>query len=217
MKETPIIMSGNHPKLVLDGIKTVTRRTAGLNELNKEPARWEYMRTNNDGNFLFWVLGNDPELDEEKRYRLVKCPYGQVGDRLWVREAHTWVTLGEKDPWKDRAIADGSFRRDKNGEPVTMIYKADGVEIPASWTPSIHMFRWASRITLEITEVRVERVQEITEEDCKKEGIEEDRNGIDIEPSILFHMLWDSLNAKRGYGWAVNPWVWVISFRRLDG
>ena len=99
-------------------------------------------------------------------------------------------------------------------------------EIFPKWKPSIFMPRWASRITLEIEDVRVERLQEITEEDAKAEGIFAYgyEAGLCGEGSIIelptyiepFMELWDSLNAKRGYGWAENPWVWVISFRRIE-
>ncbi len=209
MKETGIIMSGNHPKLVLDGRKTQTRRTSGLKEINLEPDRWEYMRTNNDGAALFWVVANDPEPDNEKRFKLVKCPYGQVGDRLWVRE--TWA-YGYT-----------------NQSPDRIIYKADNTPLPdalargtytasagfGKWAPSIHMFRKDSRITLEITDIRVERVQEISFADRLAEGITYKFPYIQ-DTKRDFANLWDSLNAKRGYGWEVNPWVWVIGFKRYS-
>ncbi len=111
----------------------------------------------------------------------------------------------------------------------SIIYKADGSDISASrdgWTPSIHMPRWASRITLEIVSVRVERVQEISGEDSEAEGV-----GPVYEGSTLRHAkddkltaavyknqfakLWDSINAKRGLGWSVNPYVFVLEFRKL--
>ena len=174
VKETGIIMSGNHPKLILDRIKTQTRRTSGLKGINLEPDKWISVRRDQMIGIPLdtFIFHNKEDRDDGESIReLIKCPYGQVGDRLWVRETFTWVTLGEKDPWKDRAIADGTFRRMPNGEPVKMCYKADGYEIGSRWYPSIHMPRWASRITLEITKVRAERVQEITEVDAKAEGL----------------------------------------------
>jgi len=87
------------------------------------------------------------------------------------------------------------------------------------WKPSIHMPRWASRITLEVTGVRVERVQAITEADAEAEGIAFMRDIPDADETltakVLFEILWESINAKRGYGWDVNPWVWVVEFRRV--
>lgn len=207
MKETPIIMSGNHPKLVLDGTKTMTRRV-----IKPQPKPYLGYMMNYEGTGAIQCGADYPDTDED----FVKCPYGQVGDRLWVRETFTWVYIAEKDPWKDRAIADGTFRRMPNGEPVKMCYKADGYEIGARWYPSIHMPRWASRITLEITEVRVERVQEISDTDARNEGITPDFIVWgDCCYTDGFIRLWNSLNAKRGYGWEVNPWVWVISFKVL--
>ena len=179
MKEHPIIFSTDMVRAILDGKKTMTRRVI------KNPERYEHIR----------------ECD-------FCCPYGQVGDRLWVRE--TLVITGGR-----------------GSEYVA--YKADGYELdkgifPEKWRPSIFMPRWASRITLEITEVRVERVQEITEEDAIKEGIcvvDNTEDGIYSSPNYpdihrdIFMYLWDSLNTKRGYGWEVNPWVWVIEFKRV--
>ena len=128
-----------------------------------------------------------------------------IGQRLWVRE--TWA----------------------KSEVREFIYlKADGSGLPSNlkWKPSIHMSRWASRINLEITEVRVERVQEIEDtEDLLDEGMTmHPANcetayyplGPEARSTNEFKALWDSLNAKRGYGWDMNPWLWVISFRRLD-
>jgi hypothetical protein len=106
-------------------------------------------------------------------------------------------------------------------------YRADGEcceQIPecccgeigrVPWRPSIHMPRWASRLTLEITEVRVERLQEMTDTDGMREGWQ---CGADLDylPRLWYRDLWDSLNAKRGHGWDKNPWVWVVSFRRAD-
>lgn len=99
------------------------------------------------------------------------------------------------------------------------------------WKPSIHMPRWASRITLEVTDVRVERVQDISEQDALAEGVDmETEHGslcINIEDAsyssnlvygsaikTVFRKLWDSINLKRGYGWDINPWVWVVEFKR---
>lgn len=85
------------------------------------------------------------------------------------------------------------------------------------WKPSIHMPRWASRINLEITDIRVERLQEINEEDAKHEGVKRINAGdFGMETwSSAFRNLWDSINSKRGYGWDTNPWVWVIEFKRI--
>ena len=141
------------------------------------------------------------------------CPYGVPGNVLWVRE--TWLQTPS-----------GSilFKAD---DPACSGWNDHGKTI--KWRSSRFMPRWASRITLEITDVRVQRVQEISEEDAIAEGCKGypcDCNRIMctdcmntgwIESPILDYMLlWDKLNYKRGYGWVVNPWVWCLSFRVLE-
>lgn len=180
MKERPILFSTDMVKAILDDKKTMTRRVI------KHPEKYERIR----------------ECD-------FCCPYGKVGQRLWVRE--TWDS--------DCTCCNPKC----NG----VIYKAgySGVIVPDKWRPSIFMPRWASRITLEITNIRVERLQEITEKDALAEGVD----WYSIENKIegigrwiegigrcqqAFRKLWDSINTKRGYSWESNPWVWVISFRR---
>jgi len=134
------------------------------------------------------------------------CPYGQVGSGLWVRE--TWSGAD----WEDDLPPS-----DMSQEAGLLNYKATPNELSdcfaGKWRPSIFMPRWASRITLEITEVRVERVQDISPPDISAEGY--DPFGI---PAGVFWFkdLWDSINAKRGYGWDSNPFVWCISFRRVE-
>ena len=126
------------------------------------------------------------------------CPYGKPGDRLWVRE--TWLcATGEPGPTLCHYQADG-----------------DRPEFNGLWKPSIHMFRWASRITLEITGVRVERLQDITEADAMAEGVECCSGWIGHagEPRRIFCDLWKSINGAES--WAANPWVWVVEFRRCE-
>lgn len=125
----------------------------------------------------------------------ITCRYGEAGDTLWVRE--TWQYVGEVTP---------VFRE--------VIYKADDYpDCETPWSPSIHMPRWASRITLEVLEVRAEHLQAITPEDVLCEGVGNPKR---YDPSSViedFIFLWDSINAKRGYDWNSNPWVWVVEFR----
>ena len=137
------------------------------------------------------------------------CPHGVPGDRLWVRE--TWCPL-ERADWS------------RPGREYNVNYKADATpegecirkEMGYQWKPSIFMPRWASRITLEITGVKVERIQELLDhKDIMAEGILPDEGPRCYSCRTRFAELWDSLNAKRGYGWDANPWVWVIEFKRL--
>lgn len=136
--------------------------------------------------------------DEEGAVQ-VCCPYGQPGDRLWARE---------------------TFYYDQ--EDAELLYRADGefdseqVDSGYKWQSSIHMPRWASRITLEITGVRVERLQDISEGDAKAEGVIRPRPLVDDDPCThidAFGDLWESINGPGS--WDKNPWVWVVEFRRV--
>jgi hypothetical protein len=193
-------------------------------------------------------------------YADVRCPYGQPGDRLWVRE--TWRTQRHFHNFKPSELHSNKFgnvlkpriwyeeniqgwqnalaehnaeiKGNASGMRVIMVHRdspeANEGRSLLAWgrkRPSIHMPRWASRITLEITGVRVERVGEITELDAMSEGAERPQlspdniDGHPVHPMTGpylegFRLLWDSINAKRGYGWTVNPWVWVIEFKRLE-
>lgn len=237
MKERPIIFNTEMVKAILDGRKTQTRRV-----IKPQPII--------QGNKSAWELQWRITLLERDQLSLL-CPYGQEGDRLWVRE--TWGYHGSsyymnKNTIHIRYLADGE-KRDIDGD----IYcshcglKTGDIQTPKQnlkypsnfndldedeqlWIrnnlirkwwgaiktiPSIHMPRWASRILLEITKVRAERVQEIGFRDCEAEGID-GRNMLDAYIKNDYRVLWDSINAKRGHGWETNPWVWVISFKRIN-
>ena len=150
-----------------------------------------------------------------KRFR---CPYGVPGDRLWVRETHhiDYYPAGTLNA---------------HGNPGVIHYRADTDIISQSWDgqwrPSIYMPRWASRITLEVVSVRVERVQDITPSDCIAEGVEVIANewgtpwykgpqGEWKSSREAFSAFWNSINAKRGFPWSSNPWVWVVEFRQVE-
>lgn len=164
--------------------------------------------------------------------KYIRCPYGVPGDRLWCREAF------QADPPIDSTWASTSWHGcpehaqlseipERYRLPKHCIYRASwaGDDI-ARWRPSIHMPRWASRITLEITEVRVERLQSISEEDCYDEGIDpegDDHNagehlaiGGSPVPAArwAYARLWERINGPES--WDANPWVWAVSFRMLD-
>jgi hypothetical protein len=187
-------------RAILDGRKTQTRRVM------KNP---EYMGCFT-GDCPHW---KDSECVEFiAKWAAERCPYGQPGDRIWVRE--TW----SNDTWI--AGPERMFVRHcksvREGERI--IYRADdheaqGIQIDDSitWRPSIYMPRWASRLTLEVTGVRVERLQEISKADCRAEGVI-----VPVECTMRdgFALVWDSLNATRA-PWASNPWVWVVEFKRV--
>lgn len=196
-RERPIIFSGPMVQAVLAGRKTQTRRVV------KGAPLWDTAPVEFSNSPGWWT---DREDHDSRR-----CPYGKPGDRLWVRETFA-------APWgKDYELP--------GGVPA-VFYRADGEPFndDGRWTPSIHMPRWASRITLELTGVRVERLQDISEKDAKAEGIEEPSpaHGAWCDPNLgreghwsyrlTFSLLWDSINGKRA-PWASNCWVWVLQFR----
>jgi len=206
MKEYPILFSGPMVRAILDGSKTMTRRVIKVRGHEGQPLM--------AGITKYWK----PARTDRPGY--IDCPYGEIGDRLWVRE--TWRplwdgidapgTIGDCIQYKaDMAKLkphvpdeDTGFRFDDMCE----------VDVPQpKWRPSIHMFRWASRITLEVTGVRVERVQDISLDACWAEGVGIGLNGIGAR--YAFGSLWNHINEKRGFGWDVNPLVWVVQFRRV--
>lgn len=156
-----------------------------------------------------WLWGKDEHDDPEAIGLDIRQPeliqWRRIGGRLWVRE--TWATDKLLDHLPPRVL--------EGAGTLPFWYLADSdqhsIIQQGKWRPSIFMPRWASRITLEVIGVKVERVQEIRDTDVNREGIEQ----ISIINAIpKFHKLWDSLNAKRGYSWKKNPWCWVISFKK---
>jgi hypothetical protein len=138
------------------------------------------------------------ELSNIHDFQLDRCPYGRPSDRLWVRET-----------WQDcRGCGRVNYQADKH-DAGCICYEPLG-----RWRPSIFMRRDDSRITLEIVSVRVERVQEITSQDCVAEGLELVRPEFAGNLPFAFAELWDSINAKK-HPWDANPWVWRIDFRRI--
>lgn len=185
-------------------MKTQTRRVI-TPQPTFQHGNWMWSKTKKGWT---WEIHWDGEIANPEL--LSACPFGRPGDRLWVRE--NWMKHGvmELDPNYRGAFyqADGKTYVD----PVTTKI--------CKWKPSIHMPPWASRITLEIKTIRIERLQQITEADARAEGCEGYRDldadpFNDIEPREEFQELWDSLNVKRGFGWDKNPWVWVVEFKRV--
>lgn len=197
-KERPILMNGAMVRAVLDGRKTQTRRIV-------KPQHLKFF--NQSAADMMGDWSNRP------------FPYGQPGDRLWVRE--NFCPVYAQDPTYN------------NGEPIEIDYAAtykhgDRLVTP-KWKPSIHMPRWASRILLEITGVRVERLQDISDEGALAEGINKIAHGREgyfyhyqrteahqnnkCFADDAFQELWESINGPGS--WDVNPWVWVIEFKVL--
>jgi len=207
MKERPILFSAPMVRAILEGRKTQTRRAA------KHTLLETLSRIIDCGNG-WWG-------DEEGEIQ-VRCPYGQPGDRLWVRE--TWAPLeAAGTPYIYRADADedGSVPYLIHGSPMG---GGVGHANPHRWKPSIHMPRRASRILLEVVSVRVERLQDISDADAKAEGVIWDDAGQYWQPSEdincpccfaygAYAELWESINGPKS--WDANPWVWVVEFRRV--
>ena len=196
MKERPILFNGEMVRAILDGRKTQTRRII---------TRWKIRGMDNGYPEGVVVVNESTHNLEtvpwtaETIMHYLRCPYGVPGDRLWVRE--TWM------PETEQGIPTGGIIwRASDNKPMP---DGDG---PLRWKPSIHMPKSASRITLEVTGMQVEQVQDISEEDAYAEGI--DLAPTIPHPLVWFRDLWDSINVKRGFGWDVNPWVWVVTFNQ---
>ncbi len=210
MRERPIIFSGHSVRGILDGRKTQTRRVVKLPRWirAKQPdlaATLSFADRGGAGNPF--ALVNEGYLHvfcaDDDSVQRVFSPYGVPGDRLWVRECFSY--------WHGHCSLDV-------GAPVH--YWADGNPEDGDWTkpkPSIHMSRWASRLTLEITGVRVERLQDISEADARAEGCHDTDGSLlqELSGSAVgaYALLWNDINSKRA-PWASNPWVWVINFTR---
>lgn len=230
MIERPILFSAPMVRALLNGTKTQTRRVIKP----QPPARYEfgsgfrlgqYTQTRVDRNgFQREGLDVFGIHDVDGEWGRV-CPYGAPGDRLWARE--TWLVRsqdarGEID-W-DRHNAE----RDAMGRMpwASVVYAANSWETKVDgekWRPSIFMPRWASRITLEITEVRVQRLHDITDEDavaesCPPRGPQPKGVGSQVfdpdSPIKAFERLWRSINGDAA--WFDNPWVWALTFRRVQ-
>ena len=203
MSESHILFSGAEVRAILAGTMTQTRRLLKGCLLDDVITADHGEKTHLKHIHQWWTNGK----------RHFACPYGQPGDRLWVRE-----TL--RRDFLENVL---TGKRDTNAEVI--YYAAD--DEPAvdphgfnySWVwqraslPSIHMPRWASRITLEVIGVRVERLADISQADCVAEGCP---GGPDRSPTPRqqYMVLWDTINAKRA-PWASNPWVWVVEFKRV--
>lgn len=218
MKERPILFSGEMVRAILDGRKTQTRRV-----VNPQPPQgWDRHNWYNAPQYG-WTNEPEPALN----WHVVKCRFGMPGDRLWVRE--TW-----KYGWTPSCGHGIFYRADEHfkcfntdgyGHAYRTIVAKYGNDFRKEpWRSSIFMPCWASRIKLEVIGVRVERLNEISEEDAIAEGCRGEEwyrhpsFGIVTDagtlPSEEYHELWDSINGKK-HPWASNPWVWCVEFKPI--
>lgn len=246
MKERGIIFNSAMVRAILDGRKTQTRRIIKAVPTTHDFHGWIMSSTcTKDEGKACWAIGNSSLLKDPIR---LNCPLGKIGDRLWVRE--TFALLGNEDgvcvDWNDRIVHDEkeaariyrasceqkdgdyglwSIPDDADWKPHTDNHKYDG-----TWRPSIHMPRWASRILLEITGVRVERLQDISEEDAVAEGVVTGRYGNEGNWMKGFYAPGGNQphqNAKSAYSeiwrsiygveaWYKNSWCWVVEFKQIQ-
>ena len=223
MKERPILFSAPMVRALLAGTKTQTRRVVKMKSHQQIEQR-------DDGTNWPWMYDGERDCDS-----WMACHYGQPGDRLWVKE--TWRTADTLDALSPSAIAEKCMDAGYSKPWAPLQWEADGqrnrewsgfgpgngvVVGPGKTRVSIHMPRWASRITLEVTGVRVERLQEIDIADAQAEGVSDtgafilDGEGNEQGgPIAEYAVLWDQINGDGS--WESNPWVWVIEFKRVEG
>ena len=194
MKQTGILFQTEMVKAIDQNLKTQTRRTSGLKKINENPNHWEFVKFDGD-KAQFWNKhrGNGVEY--------AKSPYGMKGDVLWVRE--TW------------------YNESDFGDKPAYIYKASNPDwlmtSGGNWKPSIHMPKDAARIWLQIEEISLERIQDISEQDAIAEGMkqyDDDPKHDWLNARFGFKMLWEDINGW--CSWENNPWVWVIKFKRIE-
>jgi hypothetical protein len=209
VKARPILMSAPMVRAILAGTKSQTRRVV-------KPQPWAscVIEEGMDGepHFVYSALsGHGPGYDVEETRTPCRFPYGQPGDRLWVREA--WRACRDLDATPPRDIAPGSSIE---YEATKRSYAEIG--LTGKLRPGMFMPRWASRITLEVTGVRVEKLQSISEADCAKEGAPFSYSGFAPEDAPdwrgWYRDLWESINGPGS--WDANPWVWCVGFKRLE-
>lgn len=227
MSERPILFNGEMVRAILAGTKTQTRR----------PVVLEDFKASDTTGCDFAYRDKRSLWDDVTTARLIekRCPFGMPGDTLWVREtwaAYTTPTYeyGECDEIecspRDMRVDGVQWVRRED-----VVYQADGASSPSKWRPSIHMPRWASRLSLRVTDVRVQRVQDIIEADARAEGVQSfferftsigrdqcitsGERAIDAPSRASFACTWDDIYGDKA-PWSASPWVWAVSFERVQ-
>lgn len=237
MSERPILFSISMVQALLEGRKTQTRRIVkgfpleAIHFLVGSDQDAEIMHSElpiTDDLFYEWVDGDlrfSSSDYPEEGYVSVNCPFGLVGDQLWVRE--TWHVEPDVEGWSmnDNEPCIGWIGYKAGGSKEVTAPNFDAVQrcfpkgevdwdfLPNDWRPSIFMPRWASRIQLEIMNIRIERLNDISEDDAKAEGMIADD---DYCAEEYFSKLWNEINGWDEKGWNANPWVWVVEFKVIE-
>ena len=229
MTERPILFNDNMVRAILENQKTQTRRV--INRLLGFGKITAFDSSSTDGYNCDFRDNNMRWNSLTKKELLAACPYGQVGDELWCKE--TWALIEDPSCFRRTTITGiwDLLLDHKTGRPkiesqeemqMKLIYEADHNDWGGGWKSPLYMPRKYSRLQLLIKDVRVERLQNISEEDAMSEGVIPAPFTKAGRKSHLLHVeafeeLWESINAKRGYPWQFNPWVWVIEFEQLKG
>lgn len=235
MKERGMIFNSEMVRAILDGRKTQTRRIMKVQPKPCNHANWpdyspDPQWKSYPGGWCCAVCANGTTIDHRHHAKGITCPYGTVGDRIWVRETFQGP-LFDYEQMESYLEDSSKFEKPEfcqyaaDGKPAPEYYDADD-NLRHGWRPSIHMPRWASRILLEITDVRVERLREISQADAETEGVGKLKKGFwkNYQPGWTefqltargsFATLWKSIYGDES--WYADPWVWVIEFKRVEG
>ena len=216
MKEKPLLFSGPMVRAILDGRKTQTRRVF-KNENGEAKISTDVSRVDVSVNGVASLMFPLADGTLHPKSFTYKCPYGYPGTKLWVRETFEYCVRGaDYTPGFEDYVA---YRADNGAKMITpgLISTED---INGKWRPSIHMPRWASRISLEVTGVRMERLQDISTEDIRAEGVDDGMTNPrmgkrhDASMRMAWQALWESINGPDS--WAASPWVWIVEFKRVS-
>lgn len=217
MTERPILFSYAMVKALLDGRKTQTRRVVKP-QPPAEAVDVGCFRSHDLATDGLWVWLDHPDMDSATPVGdEFRCRYGVPGDRLWVRE--TWAHV----PATAYRMSPGVQQTPNPNEPdMAAVYQAGWERSRPTWRPSIHMPRWASRLQLDVINVRIERLNDCSEDDAIAEGLEWVAPGkwavdtslaiIGDDPRAVYRELWEHINGAGS--WELNPWVWVVTFAR---
>lgn len=215
--ERGMIFNSDMVRAILDGRKTQTRRVMKVQPQYPEFGIRRIIESPIIKEIGMYLWSQTDACGVKVRSKPFVCPFGSVGDRIWVRETF-------QGPLFDFDQMDAYCKDSAPFEKTQFcVYKADGKPAPeffdaddnlhCCWRPSIHMPRWASRLLLEITSVRVERIRSMSQDDARAEGVIAASGP--MEAGLAFRELWDSIYGEES--WKANPWVWVIEFERIEG